>query len=221
MSTTSSTSPQLFQDFLGTLHYSRKFILHSPLPLTSPPVAAPPPSMEDIIAFDNSAFVVISVILCGVICSFGLSFVLRCALRCTNSLASASGVNLATSPANRGIKEKALKTFPVVNYSAEMKEKLPGLDTECIICLSEFESGGSLRLLPKCNHGFHVGCIDKWLKSHSSCPKCRQCLIETCQKIVGSDQASSSEAAPAVPESSVLIVPSEPEGRMCNFRGIN
>ncbi|KFK41655.1 hypothetical protein AALP_AA2G155700 [Arabis alpina] len=31
----------------------------------------------------------------------------------------------------------------------------------------------SLRLLPKCNHAFHISCIDTWLRSHTNCPLCR------------------------------------------------
>jgi E3 ubiquitin-protein ligase ATL10/75/76/77/78 len=52
------------------------------------------------------------------------------------------------------------------------------LATECPICLGEFEKGDKLRMLPKCNHGFHVRCIDTWLVSHSSCPNCRLSLLE-------------------------------------------
>ncbi|GKV25203.1 hypothetical protein SLEP1_g34674 [Rubroshorea leprosula] len=177
-------------DFHGTFH-SRKLLLYNHLPLTlsPPPTAAPPPSTENIL--DNNVLLILAVTLCGLISSLGINFMLRCALRGANSLVSESGGNPTAQPAKRGIKEKALKTFPVVNYSAEMNEELPGLDSECVICLSEFEAGESLRMLPKCNHGFHVGCIDKWLKSHSSCPKCRRCLIETCQKIVGTAPDSS------------------------------
>lgn len=49
--------------------------------------------------------------------------------------------------------------------------------TECPICLGEFEKGDKVRMLPKCNHGFHVRCIDTWLVSHSSCPNCRNSLL--------------------------------------------
>jgi len=112
--------------------------------------------------------------------------------------------------ANTGIKKKALKTFPTVSYSTELK--LPGLDTECVICLSEFVNGDKVRILPKCNHGFHVRCIDRWLSSHSSCPKCRQCLIETCKKIVGTQ--------PLVPETIIRIQPLEPEGLERNYREV-
>nr|GMC67935.1 RING-H2 finger protein ATL78-like [Ipomoea batatas] len=41
--------------------------------------------------------------------------------------------------ANTGIKKKALKTFPTISYTNEVK--LPGLDSECVICLSEFSPG--------------------------------------------------------------------------------
>lgn len=117
-----------------------------------------------------------------------------------------------------GIKKNALKTFPVVQYSAELK--LPGVDTECVICLSEFAPGELLLLLPKCNHGFHVFCIDRWLRLHSSCPKCRHCLIETCEKIMGYGQASSSGSSVPVPAGTVIsIMPLEPEGIIHNYGG--
>ncbi|KAG9160284.1 hypothetical protein Leryth_018936 [Lithospermum erythrorhizon] len=45
--------------------------------------------------------------------------------------------------------------------------------TECAICLSEFAQGDVIRVLDKCNHGFHYQCVQKWLVSHSSCPTCR------------------------------------------------
>ncbi|KAI3874763.1 hypothetical protein MKW98_019336 [Papaver atlanticum] len=44
---------------------------------------------------------------------------------------------------------------------------------ECAICLSTFEENEVGRLLPICQHSFHVECIDMWLRSNSSCPICR------------------------------------------------
>ncbi|CAN1349233.1 RING-H2 finger protein ATL78 [Linum perenne] len=114
---------------------------------------------------------VLSVLLCALICSLGLNSIVRCALRISQ---------LTTRRANTGIKKKALKTFPVVIFSDGMN-----LDAECVICLSEFAAGDRVKILPRCNHGFHVKCIDKWLGSHSSCPTCRHCLLDTCRKIVG------------------------------------
>lgn len=54
-----------------------------------------------------------------------------------------------------------------------MAEKL----SDCAICLTEFDSGDEIRVLPQCGHGFHVTCIDTWFGSHSSCPSCRQILV--------------------------------------------
>lgn len=47
---------------------------------------------------------------------------------------------------------------------------------DCAICLCEFTQLDMLRLLPMCSHAFHIGCIDKWLVSNSSCPICRGTL---------------------------------------------
>ncbi|KAF4353531.1 hypothetical protein CsatB_008621 [Cannabis sativa] len=69
-----------------------------------------------------------------------------------------------------GLEEGLIKSIKVYKY-----KKGDGLveGSDCSVCLSEFEENEGLRLLPKCNHAFHVPCIDTWLKSHSSCPLCR------------------------------------------------
>ncbi|KAJ8765319.1 hypothetical protein K2173_012016 [Erythroxylum novogranatense] len=217
---TSTSTPQMAHDFFVELYY-RRFLLHAPLD-KSPSAATPPapgngrdpsePYSGDS-TFDANVVMVLAVLLCALICSLGLNSIIRCALRCSSLVASESASNPSASLANKGVKRKALKTFPTVTYSTDTK--LPGLDTECVICLSEFTTGEKVRLLPKCNHGFHVKCIDKWLSSHSSCPTCRHCLIETCQKIVGCSQASSSQP---VQERIVNIVPVEPEDYLHNYR---
>ncbi|KAI4345123.1 hypothetical protein L6164_012280 [Bauhinia variegata] len=230
----SSSTPsvaQLFQDLLGDFH-SRRLLFHTSLN-QSPDSANPPASTNNPNStesylgdgnFDANVVMVLSVLLCALICSLGLNSIIRCALRCSNFVANESGTG-SDPPArlaNTGIKKKALKTFPTLSYLPELK--LPGLDTECVICLSDFTNGDRVRILPKCNHGFHVRCIDKWLNSHSSCPKCRQCLIETCQKIVGCGQATSTQppAQPVpVPETIVRIVPLEPEARVSNYREVS
>ncbi|KAI0496822.1 hypothetical protein KFK09_023146 [Dendrobium nobile] len=48
-----------------------------------------------------------------------------------------------------------------------------GQDTQCAICLSEYQEKDILRVLPYCGHAFHVYCIDTWLRQHWTCPVCR------------------------------------------------
>lgn len=70
---------------------------------------------------------------------------------------------------SRGLNSSVLESIPVLIYSGQdFKDGL-----ECAVCLSEFCDGEKIRLLPKCNHGFHVECIDMWFYSHSTCPLCR------------------------------------------------
>ncbi|XP_057977800.1 RING-H2 finger protein ATL54-like [Malania oleifera] len=49
--------------------------------------------------------------------------------------------------------------------------------TDCSVCLNEFQEDETLRLLPKCNHAFHIPCIDTWLRSHTNCPMCRAGIV--------------------------------------------
>ncbi|KAJ9190478.1 hypothetical protein P3X46_001676 [Hevea brasiliensis] len=72
-------------------------------------------------------------------------------------------------PVRRGLELSVLRSLPVVIFQS--KNFTDGL--ECAVCLSEVAEGEKTRLLPKCNHGFHVDCIDMWFQSHSTCPLCR------------------------------------------------
>ncbi|XP_062097026.1 RING-H2 finger protein ATL78-like [Humulus lupulus] len=235
MAESTSSPTQLFQDLVGDFYSRRLLLIHNPLnPSPAAAMEATPPSAfpgHDSVeqypgdsSFDANVVMVLSVLLCALICSLGLNSIIRCALRCSSFVASSDSRSSTVSAqlvANTGVKKKALKTFPTVSYSPDLN--LPGLDSECAICLSDFATGDRVRLLPKCNHGFHIKCIDKWLNSHSSCPKCRHNLLETCQKIVGggeNTQASSSESLPsppAVQEVVIRVSPLEPEGPVRSY----
>ncbi|CAH8366454.1 unnamed protein product [Eruca vesicaria subsp. sativa] len=69
-----------------------------------------------------------------------------------------------------GLDKTVIESLPLFRFSA-LKGSKQGLD--CSVCLSKFESVEILRLLPKCRHAFHIGCIDQWLEEHATCPMCR------------------------------------------------
>lgn len=221
MFASSNSQVLLFHDLLGHhFHYSRRLMFFESHLNSSSQNNSTEPSFLGDVRFDVNVIMVLSVLVSALFCSLFLNSIIRCILKCydipTNNNDSSS--NPPARVANTGVKKKALKTFPIVTYSPELI-KLPSLGTDCAICLSEFNNGDRLRILPKCNHGFHVRCIDKWLSSHSSCPKCRHCLIQTCHKIVGSstmtnNTQSSSTVAPV--ETIVTILPLEPEGMVRN-----
>lgn len=79
---------------------------------------------------------------------------------------------------SRGLDDDVLVTFPTFLYSeATMPHKcnIENLATNsvCSICLADYKPRHVVRLLPECNHLFHVKCIDTWLKVHPTCPMCR------------------------------------------------
>ncbi|TYI60834.1 hypothetical protein E1A91_D10G131100v1 [Gossypium mustelinum] len=124
--------------------------------------------------FDTNFVVILAALLCALICAVGLNSIVRCALRCSRRFATETPEQAAARLATTGLKKRDLRQIPVAVYGEGVS--LPS--TECPICLGEFVDGEKVRVLPKCNHGFHVRCIDTWLLSHSSCPNCRHSLLE-------------------------------------------
>lgn len=49
---------------------------------------------------------------------------------------------------------------------------------DCAVCITELAAGDQARVLPRCGHGFHVDCVDTWLRSHSTCPLCRCAVVD-------------------------------------------
>ncbi|KAF8100181.1 hypothetical protein N665_0229s0011 [Sinapis alba] len=176
--------------------------------------------VPDMNNLSSNVLMLLSILVCGIIGSLGLHYVIGCVFRRSSSFMIADPISSPStsrgSEANKGIKKKALKMFPVINYSPEMN--LSGLGEECVICLSDFVAGEQVRLLPKCNHGFHVRCIDKWLTQHVTCPKCRHPLVETCQKILGDCDVADEVAATPTERIDFIIAPLEHEARVNTFR---
>lgn len=95
----------------------------------------------------------------------------------------------------RGLDPSVLKTIPVIVF--DPKESKDGL--ECAVCLCEVSEGEKTRLLPKCNHGFHVECIDMWFQSHSTCPLCRNPVANQNQSNCGNESPlETSSSSPPV-----------------------
>lgn len=64
-----------------------------------------------------------------------------------------------------------MAAFPTMEYHPQIFTS--DEDNSCTICLSDYKKNEVLRLLPGCGHAFHVACIGRWLRQHSTCPVCR------------------------------------------------
>ncbi|KAH6790025.1 hypothetical protein C2S51_005031 [Perilla frutescens var. frutescens] len=110
------------------------------------------------------------------------------------------------SALRRGLDPALLKTIPVIVF--DPKEFKDGL--ECAVCLCEVSESEKARLLPKCNHGFHVECIDMWFQSHSTCPLCRNPVANSAQSNSASDSTLETVLqAPMVENSGANVVAME------------
>ncbi|AED95537.1 RING-H2 finger protein ATL79 [Arabidopsis thaliana] len=118
--------------------------------------------------FTANASVLLILVISALICALSLYAAIRCFLRPT----------LETEDDHKPDPEAAASstpTTPTLVYSSDLE--LAGAEAECAICLSEFEQGESIQVLEKCQHGFHVKCIHKWLSTRSSCPTCRTSIF--------------------------------------------
>uniref|UniRef100_A0A1J3EA37 RING-type E3 ubiquitin transferase n=1 Tax=Noccaea caerulescens TaxID=107243 RepID=A0A1J3EA37_NOCCA len=77
------------------------------------------------------------------------------------------------STAELGLSKELREMLPVVVF----KESFSVMDSQCSVCLGEYQAEDKLQQIPVCGHTFHMDCIDLWLTSHTTCPLCRLTLI--------------------------------------------
>lgn len=74
---------------------------------------------------------------------------------------------------------------PSESYVEEFRSQIPAMrfdslcihDSECSICLSEFEPDSEVNHL-SCGHVFHNMCLEKWLNFwNTTCPLCRNFMM--------------------------------------------
>ncbi|KAM7514534.1 hypothetical protein LguiA_004117 [Lonicera macranthoides] len=150
---------------------------------TDPPPPPPPFQLDPKIQVSPSMAIIL-------ICLFGAFFVMGCVSvyvrQCTDrrmSLAAGGdfsvngGDPMRRRTAALGLDPAVVDAFPVFLYSDVKGLKIGSVALECAVCLNEFESDETLRLLPKCSHVYHPDCIDAWLACHVTCPVCRANLV--------------------------------------------
>ncbi|CAN4109438.1 unnamed protein product [Withania somnifera] len=80
-----------------------------------------------------------------------------------------------------GLDEATLLSYPKLLYSEAKVNHKDSTASCCSICLADYKNKDMLRLLPDCEHLFHLKCVDPWLKLNSSCPVCRTSPLPTPQ----------------------------------------
>ncbi|KAE9617263.1 hypothetical protein Lal_00035039 [Lupinus albus] len=111
-----------------------------------------------------------SVLLALFLPCFGMSalFIVYTCFLWYNTIHQAVHSGPPAKPVNdKGLSISELDKLPKVTG----KELVMG--SECAVCLDEIENEQPARLVPGCNHGFHLQCADTWLSKNRVCPVCR------------------------------------------------
>ncbi|GLT44840.1 hypothetical protein SLA2020_187150 [Shorea laevis] len=152
----------------------------------SPPPPQPPPSSKSSTHISLYAIVIVSFV-SGIflLVSYFVIIAKSCRSRNNRQRGAEHGTDGEFIDENRfdhpywfittvGLQQSVINSISVCKY-----KKGEGLieGTECSVCLNEFQEDEMLRLLPKCNHAFHISCIDTWLRSHTNCPVCRAGIV--------------------------------------------
>ncbi|CAL4887574.1 unnamed protein product [Urochloa decumbens] len=77
-----------------------------------------------------------------------------------------------------GLEPSVVTAFPTVKLGDGGPQQRPEVqeESQCTVCLEEYEAKDVVRVLPACGHAFHAPCIDAWLRHHPTCPVCRASL---------------------------------------------
>ncbi|KAL8029695.1 hypothetical protein ABFX02_14G241600 [Erythranthe guttata] len=100
---------------------------------------------------------------------------------------SSSSPRRPPPPPNRrggGLDPSAVNSLPLVAYGKAGAAEHRRMFDDCPVCLTEFQEGETVKLIPYCGHVFHSKCIDTWLFSHVTCPLCRSTqLFKTAEEV--------------------------------------
>ncbi|KAJ7525870.1 hypothetical protein O6H91_17G071800 [Diphasiastrum complanatum] len=142
-------------------------------------------SDSDIIFSRTTAFratmIIVGLLLIVLICIARWDYILDC-LFCHRFLPTSPQAQqqvLTTEMQKVWCKRAVVDAVPIIRYSAMASgcsQEPKDSTKECMICLSDFNDGEMIRILPNCSHIFHAQCIDLWFFSQISCPVCRKSL---------------------------------------------
>ncbi|KAG8378563.1 hypothetical protein BUALT_Bualt08G0149900 [Buddleja alternifolia] len=93
-------------------------------------------------------------------------------MRTANSVPT-SEISDDISRCELGLKKELREMLPIIVF----KESFSVKDTQCAVCLGDYQAEDRLQQIPACGHTFHMDCIDLWLATHTTCPLCRQSLL--------------------------------------------
>ncbi|KAI8544965.1 hypothetical protein RHMOL_Rhmol07G0006400 [Rhododendron molle] len=72
-----------------------------------------------------------------------------------------------------GLDQSTIESYTKVVLGESRRLPMGPNDGTCPICLSDYRAEEVVRCIPECQHCFHAGCIDEWLRLNNSCPVCR------------------------------------------------
>ncbi|KAI3464249.1 hypothetical protein Pfo_020912 [Paulownia fortunei] len=93
-------------------------------------------------------------------------------MRTGNSMPTSESID-DISRCELGVKKELREMLPIIVF----KESFSVRDTQCSVCLGDYQAEDRLQQIPACGHTFHMDCIDLWLATHTTCPLCRQSLL--------------------------------------------
>ncbi|KAK9033021.1 hypothetical protein V6N11_018060 [Hibiscus sabdariffa] len=114
--------------------------------------------------------------------------------------------DLSMSMAELGLKKEVREMLPIIIY----KETFSIRDTQCSVCLGDYQAEDKLQQIPACGHTFHMDCIDHWLANHTTCPLCRLSVLaspETPDKSPIIQAANSQESSHPVNGNGLAVEP--------------
>lgn len=145
--------------------------------------------------------IIIGIGIPGLLCIIGLasySFGMIKARSRPNSDLSSSAIPEPQSVVRAivGLDMSTISSYPkiVLGESGRLPDPANGI---CPICLGDYQPKEGLRYIPECNHYFHVGCIDEWLKLNGTCPLCRNSPPTSTATPTSTVSLSSSQPTPS------------------------